>query len=238
MSQKIVSMIFFTDCLAPFFFTWGSLCFHFMYWLLAQTMCVCVWGGRKFIYIYIYIYTHKIWCKSFRPPAHTIPCKSFRLPHINQSRYSVLKWKNVFKENLLYNIMFISKSYWTLLIFHVASLSLNNCFSVPGKYVYTSFSILMAWDAILCGWAPRTLQSFSTHTHTHTHTRVCIYIYIYIYIHTHTHIHTSLSIYIYILIYKFSFVSEVYICYQLRKTYSISVKGSFKEEWILFVLPK
>ena len=55
------------------------------------------------------------------------PCKTFQSPYTNQSRYSVLKHKNVNDESLLHSVYFKN----LLLIFCVASLFLNNCFNMP-----------------------------------------------------------------------------------------------------------
>lgn len=43
--------------------------------------------------------------------------------------------------------MFISRNYYTLLTIYVASVSMNNYFSVPGRDVYKSFNIFRSMES-------------------------------------------------------------------------------------------
>ena len=73
-------------------------------------------------------------------------CKA--TPKMAVQKFLVTSYKSVkiqcFKIKLsimkIYLIMFISRSYCVLLIFCVASLSLNNCFNVPGGVMHTNSS--------------------------------------------------------------------------------------------------
>ena len=74
----------------------------------------------------------------------------------HQWKYSVLKFKKMSIMKIFY-IMFILRSYSILLIFHVASLSLNNCLNTPGKRcVQIHYHLYKYGNAIFCGWTPTT----------------------------------------------------------------------------------